>query len=328
MDKKYQVFVSSTYEDLKDERKEVMQSLLEIDCLPAGMELFQASDDDQWTLIKKVIDQCDYYIVIVGGKYGSINQEGKSYTQMEYEYALNRNKPILGFLPKTPENLPAYKIEKDDGKRTRLEEFKKLVAKKNCKFWENASDLGSSVIKGIIKMTKDHPSSGWVRADEYIDVKSIEEISRLQKENAELKEKIKKNIQVPSGIANLAQGEDKIEIKFYVYDWEEGEETEILKCYSFTWNQIFKWIALSLLSDITEESLKKSINSCIIEWYKKNFQETNITAEISEESFSTIIIQFKALGYISYNKISGYGYCSLTPFGEQQVADLLAIKKA
>ena len=62
--KKYQVFVSSTYEDLKEERKEVMQALLELDCIPSGMELFPAADDDQWTLIKRVINECDYYIVI------------------------------------------------------------------------------------------------------------------------------------------------------------------------------------------------------------------------------------------------------------------------
>lgn len=41
MDKRFQVFVSSTYEDLQEERREVMQALLELDCIPAGMELFQ-----------------------------------------------------------------------------------------------------------------------------------------------------------------------------------------------------------------------------------------------------------------------------------------------
>ena len=71
MDKRYQVFVSSTYEDLQEERQEVMHALLELDCIPAGMELFPAANEDQWTLIKRVIDDCDYYLVIVGGRYGS-----------------------------------------------------------------------------------------------------------------------------------------------------------------------------------------------------------------------------------------------------------------
>ena len=40
MDKRYQVFLSSTYADLKDERQKVIQDLMEMDCIQAGMELF------------------------------------------------------------------------------------------------------------------------------------------------------------------------------------------------------------------------------------------------------------------------------------------------
>ena len=88
MDKRYQVFVSSTYADLQEERQEVMQALLELDCIPAGMELFPAANEDQWTLIKKVIDDCDYYMVNLAGRYGSIGPDDLSYTEMEYRYAL------------------------------------------------------------------------------------------------------------------------------------------------------------------------------------------------------------------------------------------------
>src|ERR1044071_8458243 len=98
MDKRYQVFVSSTYRDLQEERQEVMQALLELDCIPAGMELFPAANEDQWTLIKRVIDDCDYYIVIVAGRYGSLGPAGVSYTEMEYRYAGERGKPIIAFL--------------------------------------------------------------------------------------------------------------------------------------------------------------------------------------------------------------------------------------
>ena len=130
MDKIYQVFVSSTFTDLQDERKEVMQALLELDCMPAGMELFPASSDDQWSLIKRVIDTCDYYLLIIGGRYGSINTDGKSYTQMEFEYALEKGKPIISFLPKSPELIPAGKCDNDSEKQKRLKQFKELVQKK------------------------------------------------------------------------------------------------------------------------------------------------------------------------------------------------------
>jgi len=76
MDKRYQVFVSSTFTDLEKERQEVMQALLELECIPSGMELFPAANEDQWSLIKKVIDDADYYVVVVGGRYGSLGPEG------------------------------------------------------------------------------------------------------------------------------------------------------------------------------------------------------------------------------------------------------------
>ena len=66
----YQVFVSSTYEDLREERQQATQTVLETSCFPSGMELFPASDDTQWELIKRVIQESDYYIVIVAGRCG------------------------------------------------------------------------------------------------------------------------------------------------------------------------------------------------------------------------------------------------------------------
>ena len=157
-DKRYQVFVSSTYDDLQDERKEVMQALLELDCIPAGMELFPASSEDQWSLIKRVIDDCDYYILIIGGRYGSVGPDGISYTQMEFEYALKTGKPIISFVHKNPASIPTGKSEQTDEGKKKLEEFKKLAEKKLVKFWETSAELGSVVSRSMVKLMKNFPA--------------------------------------------------------------------------------------------------------------------------------------------------------------------------
>jgi len=41
-EKKYQIFVSSTYEDLKDERQAAVEAILLAGHIPAGMELFSS----------------------------------------------------------------------------------------------------------------------------------------------------------------------------------------------------------------------------------------------------------------------------------------------
>ena len=45
MNVKYQIFVSSTYEDLKDERAEVIKACLNMGHIPVGMEMFNAADE-------------------------------------------------------------------------------------------------------------------------------------------------------------------------------------------------------------------------------------------------------------------------------------------
>ena len=83
MDKHFQVFISSTFADLKEERQSVLKAVLELNHMPAGMELFPASDESAWDLIKDVIEASDYYLLIVGGRYGSTDEEGLSYTEKE-----------------------------------------------------------------------------------------------------------------------------------------------------------------------------------------------------------------------------------------------------
>ncbi len=123
MDKRYQVFVSSTYTDLLEERRNVIQALMEMDCIPAGMELFPAADEEQFEFIKRVIDDCDYYIVIVGGRYGSTTSAGISYTEKEYDYAREKGLRVIALLHDKPYDIPLGKSETDQELRARLDAF-------------------------------------------------------------------------------------------------------------------------------------------------------------------------------------------------------------
>ncbi|TOG86024.1 hypothetical protein CGI95_21735, partial [Vibrio parahaemolyticus] len=114
MNKRYQVFVSSTFADLKEERKLVIQTLMEMDCIPAGMELFPAIDEEQWQFIKSIIDDCDYYLIIVGGRYGSIALDGISYTEKEYDYAIEKGMKVIALVHENPDSIPAGNTDQND----------------------------------------------------------------------------------------------------------------------------------------------------------------------------------------------------------------------
>lgn len=340
MDKRYQVFVSSTFEDLQEERKEVIQVLLESNCIPAGMELFQASDDDQWTLIKSVIDDCDYYLVIIGGRYGSTNKDGISYTQMEYEYALKNGKPILAFLHKNPGNIIADKTEQDPEKKKRLEDFRQLAEKKVVRYWDTPENLGGLVSRSIINLINTHPATGWVKADSIVDEQSIAEISRLQKENKELRSKIKEvSTEAPKGSEDLAQGEDKVVVEFncegtyFVFDGLL-EANDLSYSFELTWNQLFFAIAPSLMTTRYEYEIKCCINDFLAYYSPKTdifneFEkyESFRNFEIKQTSFDLIKIQFRALGFITLSFNSGNTFWDITPYGDYMITKLLAVKK-
>src|SRR5262245_58370020 len=180
MDKRYQVFVSSTYEDLIEERQEVMQALIKNHCIPAGMELFPAADESIWGWIRKVIDECDYFITIVAGRYGSEGPDGRGYTQMEYEYALSQKKPILRFLHRDLGSLPAKKTEQTNRGSQKLKRFRAtLQGNEICKYWSTPAELGQYVTDGLRNLIDEKPGVGWRRGNLLLTREALESLRRF-----------------------------------------------------------------------------------------------------------------------------------------------------
>ena len=171
MEKRYQVFISSTFQDLMNARQEVSQALLRADCFPAGMELFPAADEEQFEFIKTIIDQSDYYVLISAGRYGSIHPAtGLSYTEMEYDYAVEIGKPVIRLLHKDPFNdLKGKSIEQKDSGREALKKFRTKITTKPLrmvKFWTDEYELGSAVDHSLRHLIKTKPAIGWGKVSE------------------------------------------------------------------------------------------------------------------------------------------------------------------
>jgi len=166
MDKKYQVFVSSTYQDLVEERQAVSRSILDMGHIPAGMELFPAADVEQLAYIKKVIDECDYYILIIGGRYGSLGSDGISFTEQEYNYAIATKKPVLAFVHADAGSIAFAKSEPDPEKRSKLDAFiGRVMQGRIVQKWRDAADLRANAIVSLQRAFNEMPQVGWVRAD-------------------------------------------------------------------------------------------------------------------------------------------------------------------
>ncbi len=343
MEKRYQVFISSTYEDLQEERQEVMHALLELDCIPSGMELFPAASEDQWTVIKRVIDECDYYVVIVAGKYGSVEPvSGQSYTEREYRYALEQGKPIIAFLHGKPGTLRADQTELDPSIRTKLEDFRSLCQTKLCKYWHSPAELGSVVSRSIVQLKKSHSAVGWVRANLVPDEGAANEILRLRKRIETLEgELARSSTNPPPGTETLAQGEDTFVISWSYHQIVDQPGVFSVKVpgpkqqmvIGMSWNKIFEVLAPMLINEAPEGAMHERLEEYLLENNPWMSSAPNIFDGVSETSFEKIKVQLRALGLIdksarSHGVKDGETYWTLTPYGDAAMTKIHAIRRA
>lgn len=195
MEKKYQIFISSTYKDLKAARLKVRDVILSMYHFPVGMEMFGSLDEDQWEVIKRDIDESDYYILIVGKCFGSeVPGEGISYTQKEFRYAVSKGIPVLAFLIKENASVPKTFKETDPVKNQKLAGFRKEVESgRTVSYWSDVNELATEVSISLSRQIARKPGKGWLRATEFDVEKShaellslIDRVKELESENAEL----------------------------------------------------------------------------------------------------------------------------------------------
>lgn len=198
MKKKLQVFVSSTYEDLLEERQSAVQAVLNSGHIPAGMELFTAGDESQKETIKKWIDESDVYLLILGGRYGTVDKNtGKSYTHWEYDYAGTVGKPRFAVVIKDDALEEKVKIkgtkmmEKDNP--ALYKKFRSEVLKKMCKFYSDTKDIQLAIFQKLAEYSNSKELIGWVQGKE---IATIEELTKLNEENRKLRRENEKLKQV------------------------------------------------------------------------------------------------------------------------------------
>lgn len=178
MDKKFQIFISSTYEDLKEERSKVVATILKSNHFPIGMEMFSADNVEQWEQIKRTIDSSDYYILIIKRRYGSVTKEGISYTEKEYNYAKEKKIPILAFIVGDNATITNKDIEDNPQKMGLLKKFTERVKEGNpCDFWNNIDELCTQVNQALQKQFDSNERIGWVKSNTVAIETNIEKIN-------------------------------------------------------------------------------------------------------------------------------------------------------
>jgi hypothetical protein len=192
------------------------------------MELFTAGDKSQLDIIKRWIDESDVYMLILGGRYGSVEPEsGISYTELEYDYALEIGKPLFAVviadeaLENKAKEHGTLVIEKERPSELKL--FKEKVLTNISSFFEDMKDIRLCVMESLPEIASTRDLADWISGNEISDTKGLvdeiaklnAEVRELTKENSVLAKKVGRHAKITSSseLDELKTILDSIEIK-------------------------------------------------------------------------------------------------------------------
>lgn len=309
---RYQIFVSSTFRDLKEERQAVLNAILKLNQFPAGMEIFPAVNDTAWEHIEKVIKDSDYYVLIIGGKYGSIDSKsGLSYTEKEYDFAVSQNIPVLAFTHSDEESIPIGKSEINSDIREKLKNFKQRVRNKHhWNYWKTPDELKGNVISSLSMAFVMNPQKGWVKAGGIDNTELLTRLANIQQRYDNLVEENRKykSSALFFDIDKFLQSDELIDIKFH---FKEDDIKEI----ELTLNQILFNIGENLIIQCEINDVRNYLETFIFECFKKSNEYSEIilvepdkyknyySVLIDSESLFKVEIQLQVLELIRVSSI-------------------------
>lgn len=308
---KYQVFISSTFTDLKEERQNITNVLLMADCIPAGMEAFVADDDEQFNIIKHVIDLCDYYILIIGERYGTVNPKtGKSYTEMEFDYAVAKGIPVLAFVKDI--DVGSLDTNEDIITKGKLEEFKnRALSGRMGGMWNELGDLSGKVAISIMKARMQYNRPGWVRDLGFNPIEVTKKMNELQMKVMQLTEENNnlKNNQMVSSDEQLNLSQYKVKLHFterqfiFTSSTPPADEIDV----EIDLESLFRFVSVRLSGKKTDKEFVDALSA-----YKSGYYVDTQQALIVKS-------QFLALGLIEEYIDKKEVYIVLTELGKKEM---------
>jgi len=327
--KKYQVFVSSTFRDLVEERQDTIRNILDLNHIPAGMELFPAADVEQLSYIKKVIDECDYYLLIVGGRYGSLDADGVSFTEREYDYAVDTGKFVIAFVHGEPESISVKNSDIKPELAAALNAFReKVMNGRLVRTWTNRQDLQLAVLKSLMHAFSAYPQTGWIRGDAAANDELLEQSNKLLMENAALAEAVKKySAAAKPKYDDLADLNDSLIIRYRTkYAPARGRDIYTKHSINLKLLDIF----LRVSSDLSTAKTDLTISIAVKDLIKDLAGER--PNDVDSMGLATIKAQFIALDLLAARigtSVQGavHEYLSLTDKGRRAYMDAIVVRK-
>ncbi len=357
MEKKLQIFISSTYTDLVEERQAVVEAILNAGHIPAGMELFKAGDQTQKEIIEEWIKESDVYLLILGARYGSIDPTlNISYTEWEYDLAGKLGIPRFSLVltdDYVNEKVIAGELSIQNVDRTneQFKSFRREVESHIVVFINHIETIKGAVLGSLNNiMKKRQDLKGWVR---YSEIYDEQQYYKLAKENQDLKNQLlDSRIKLREQTKELKQGEDLLNIRvdYQVYEkvlrisektqkeysqymFKKGEYFEVEISINDILKNILPYLVQYDKQGVFKEDAVKQLEIFILEKahileykiYSKD--KSQYKADFTIPEIDRIITQLSLLGFIMFQQIKGNVSIAITDLGKEEIQKIYAYKR-
>ena len=261
LDKRYQVFITTSGKDMQPERMVVAQTLI-------GMGFFSWGLEQRTPLstafARRQIDDCDYVLLLLGSQYGEQSVSGVGYMHLEYIYAVTKQKPIIVFMHETPDTREDGLQDKTPELKERFKEFRHQLQKEveQVVTYRTLRDLELAVRSYMPQMLERYPVVGWVRPqnlqilqDEIDKLKSQLAKARSEQSSVHGLKDIDPFLTLPKVFSN-----EIFSFDYRMHAYQDGNFRELTPMREMSWLELLKVLSAEFLIPMPEEFFSKVLN--------------------------------------------------------------------
>lgn len=336
VEKRYQVYIASSYNDVVNERLKVENSLLSSGFFP--WEFSERRTSLNTAKSRQQMDESDYVIFVLSGRYGDLSASGISYLHLDFLYAANKNKTIISLVDAHPERKLREEQETDEDLIKKLIAFKGVLKRESDYFhqYTNILDLERACKSLLTSAISEKPALGWVRPQPQDEKSMSNEVQRLRTKVNELE----KQLAATSALHTIAaehlnqdqmqtySQEEKLILNYRAHAYQDGNLQDIHPQREMSWGQILQVLAPHFKRPTLESSFIRALNDYLettaLEDARLFFPRTHAVAraQIDVRSLQQIKLQMKWNNWIvpqPANAASTRVYWALTQEGQKHL---------
>lgn len=262
LDKRYQVFISTSGAEMQPERIILSQTLVGMGFFSWGLEQRTPLNT---AFARRQIDDCDYVVILLGSQYGEQSVSGVGYMHLEYIYAVTKQKPIIVFMHEDPASRDPSLHDAKPELQEKFKEFRQLLQQEADQVfcYRTLRDLEMAVRLNMPQMLERYPVSGWVRPQ---NTQALhDEIDQLKAKVAQLERDGGTREVDPFLSLPKVSMHEVFSFEYRMHAYQDGNFKELKVQKRLTWAQLLAILGSTFINPTPEEFFSKRMNEYLNE---------------------------------------------------------------